>query len=345
MSEPPDNSAQKQRVEELAEKWRRPSNNPPRWHHYVPQFYLRWFANEKKQIARIGVATGEINVIPVKRAAAEMDFNVIELPTGEISFEIENMFASFENDAAPALRRIGEGAFPPPEKDRDALAGFLGLQFSRGRDKRDKQQVTEEWMHKFIARQSLGNPERARRRLREVSGKEPTDQEVDDLVRLVSDPDSYEVVIPDTNSIKAMLLVAQDAMVHIFNVTWSCLRFDRRLLITSDNPVHTWSKPDKNGPLFGNRGLVTSDEVRFPVDPKTMLVFTVDERQIHKTIADKWAWELNLNTIATAYRWVFAHPDHPQLDEIAQQARSTQPGGIEVNAFGERTILRRDPPS
>jgi hypothetical protein len=202
-----------------------------------------------------------------------MDFNRIELPSGEVSYEIENMLGWVENSAAPAFRRIIKGAFPPSDKDRDALTGFLGLQFARGRNTRDRHQLVEEWMLRFLARENLGDPERARRRLREVTGAEPSDDDVAELVRLATEPDAYEIKIPDTNSIKLMLDVAMEAMLYLFNITWSCLRFQHPLLVTSDNPVNTWSKA-KNVPPFMGQGLVTSDEVRFAVDPRTILVLS-----------------------------------------------------------------------
>jgi hypothetical protein len=71
------------RLEQLAEKWRRPSKNPPRLHHYVPKFYLRDFADTKGQIARITRGSGDVDIVPTKLAAAEIDFNRIELPTEE----------------------------------------------------------------------------------------------------------------------------------------------------------------------------------------------------------------------------------------------------------------------
>ncbi len=90
------------RLEELAERWRRPTKTPPRLHHYVPKFYLRAFGDNKGLLARVARGTGEVDLIPAKRAATEIDFNRIELPTGEASYEVENMLAWVENSAAPA---------------------------------------------------------------------------------------------------------------------------------------------------------------------------------------------------------------------------------------------------
>lgn len=337
------NEEARARLEQLAERWRRPTKSPPRLHHYVPKFYLRDFADGKGRVARVSRSTGEVDIVPAKRAAAEIDFNRIELPTGEVLYEVENMLAWVENGAAPALRRIGRGTFPPSEKDRDALAGFLGLQYARGRDKRDKHQLIEEWMLRFMAKENFSDPERVRSALRETTGVEPTDEEVADMVRFATDPDAYEIEIPDTNSIKIMLEVARETMLYFFNISWSCLRFDRRLLITSDTPVNLWSKPQEM-PSFMGRGLVTSDEVRFAVDPKAILVLMPEGPSHHATLSDEWAWEVNKNTIVSAYRWVFAPPGHPDLERISEHARATPESGIEIHAFGEKVLLRRDPP-
>lgn len=329
------------RIERLVESWRRPTKNPPRWHHYVPQFYLRAFADGKDRVARISKEAGEVDLISVKRAAAEIDFNRIELPSGEVSYEIEHMLSWVENGAAPAIRRIRKGEFPPSDRDKDGLAGFLGLQFARGRNTRDGHQLVEEWMLRFLARERFGDPDRARQSLRESTGGEPTDEEVAVMVRTVTEPDAYEVVVPDTNSIKIMLSVSSQAMLYLFNITWSCLRFGHPLLVTSDTPVHTWSKPTETPNVMGT-GLVTSDEVRFPVGPRAILVLTPEGPSLHADLGDEWAWQMNLNTIATAYRWIFAPPGHPNLDRIADLAREAPPSGIQIDAFGERTVLRRE---
>lgn len=73
------------------------------------------------------------------------------------------------------------------------------------------------------------------------------------MVRFATEPNQYEIEIPDTNSIKIMLEVAQEAMVYLFNISWNCLRFARPLLITSDTPVNLWSKPQELPSYLGRR--------------------------------------------------------------------------------------------
>jgi hypothetical protein len=51
---------------------------------------------------------------------------------------------------------------------------------------------------------------------------------------------------------------------------------------------------------------------------------------------------MNQNTVFTTYRSVFAPPGHPDLDRIATLAKEAPSGDIEVHAFGEKTILRRE---
>lgn len=65
---------------------------------------------------------------------------------------------------------------------------------------------------------------------------------------------------------------------------------------------------------------------------------------MNATLDDEWAWQMNMNTITSTYRWVFAPPGHPDLERIRDHAREVPLSGIEVNAFGEKIVLRREPP-
>ncbi len=49
-------------------------------HHLVPQFYLKRFADGKKQLEVLDRATGSSERVAVKRAVAEMDAYAIASP-------------------------------------------------------------------------------------------------------------------------------------------------------------------------------------------------------------------------------------------------------------------------
>jgi hypothetical protein len=102
------------------------------------------------------------------------------------------------------------------------------------------------------------------------------------------------------------------------------LRCDEPLFVTSDQPVTLWSKPRENS--FYGTGIATADEVRFPLDPSHFLVLTPPGLAgLRAEIGPEWAPELNRLTIASALEWVFAHPSHPQLEQLTEWAR-TLPG-------------------
>lgn len=76
------------------------------WHHMVPQFYLRRFADAGRKLAVVHRGDGSIQQRSVRQAAAETDFYAFETLEGDRSYEVENALSQVESAAAPAIARV-----------------------------------------------------------------------------------------------------------------------------------------------------------------------------------------------------------------------------------------------
>ena len=94
----------------------------PRKHHYVPQFYLRGFTDDKKQLLVTDRPTEKVFRTNPTNVAAQRDFNTI---AGEDPHAVEKAMAEFEGKVAPAVERIKAAQSFANTEDRNALMNLI----------------------------------------------------------------------------------------------------------------------------------------------------------------------------------------------------------------------------
>jgi hypothetical protein len=95
-----------------------------RKHHYVPQFYLRGFADNKGQLLVTDRPSEKTFRTDPKNVAAQRDFNTIAVE-GVDPQGVEKGLAEFEGKVAPALERIKATKSLSVEEDRNLLMSFI----------------------------------------------------------------------------------------------------------------------------------------------------------------------------------------------------------------------------
>lgn len=109
----------------------------PRKHHYLPQFYLKGFADENERLLQCDRNTGKLVAVGVGDAAAKKDFHRLETPRGvEPGFDsnaAEKMFAELECIDAEVLRQTlaDPAVLERQPRLRAGLIGFLQMMFFR----------------------------------------------------------------------------------------------------------------------------------------------------------------------------------------------------------------------
>src|SRR5688500_7539718 len=91
---------------------RRSPMNEARRHHYVPQFYLRRFADQKDQVRMIRRSTGKVVTTSVSNAAVQVGFYDVETEDGTPRDLVERFLSSVEGEVAEVFERIDAGTWP-----------------------------------------------------------------------------------------------------------------------------------------------------------------------------------------------------------------------------------------
>lgn len=281
----------------------------PRRHHYVPQFYLKRFADTRGKIVQVRREDGKlVATSTVGKTAASNDFYTVELDDGAKSQEIEKFLSKLEADAAPIIEAMVSGNLPENEA-REHLAIFLALQMNRGHDVRDLEQQAMTAITRMILR--VAPPEYIRETLREKG------IEIDDD-RIAAMKTADVTVTPRQNrSVEMMLRMAVELAPHFLALTWHIVRFERPMLLTSDRPVTLWRRPSGPNDPYGV-GIATAEEIHFPISPKMSLLLR-PVRPVPEGVLSgnaKVAQHINRLVATQAFRWIYHTPGLTPLQGI-----------------------------
>lgn len=282
----------------------------PKHHHYISEFYLRRFAHEK-QIAMYRRATGHRRIIGIRAAAVETDFYTVISEDRTPSAEVERALGVFETHAGAILSQIDDGTFPPPEDERQWLAGYIALMLTR----------TPEYQHTLDAHTSIepifietALPEDIRTELRngderELEGGEiKVAQALRAYLATAGTKPSKTAVFAQALSFALYVLAPR-----IISMGWQLVTTNDLAFVTSDHPVVYWHDPSSALDV-PSVGLTTADEVYFPLGPRQLLVLTQAGagRAPFQATGEAIA-RVNSTLIAAAYEMIFSYPDHDAL--------------------------------
>ena len=197
------------------------------------------------------------------------DFYLVEDSDGRKSDRVEDLLAQIEGEGAAGLRAlVDESEWPISLTTRLRVAAWLALQYLRTPSVRQAMdELADQTLKLDIAVQ--GRPG-ARRVLEHDLGRDPTQDEVDDLWQGLRDFDSYTVSQHPNEHIRLMLSELQGHTRVFLARSWSVFRFQRRGLITCDNPVVPLPPPGHPEAL--GVGLLNAGEIVVPLDRRVALI-------------------------------------------------------------------------
>lgn len=248
-------------------------------HHRLPKFYLRGFAGKSGRINLVDTEADVRSVAP-RNAFAEADYYTIRDQELEPMALMEVLFEDFENHASRVHRFLVAGGHPADLdiKQRSYFAFLMAAQLTRGESFRELDRRASEGLMKHVLRITAAQSEvwwsRFLEHLR-ADGEEIPDISREAFVDFI-ERDEYEIKPSPEHTTELMLLPMKDLAEIIFRFGWQVVRFDRPCLFTSEDPISFWRPPTESN-LVRGIGLVTSDEVRMPLDPQTALVLTHPE--------------------------------------------------------------------
>ncbi|WP_257462464.1 DUF4238 domain-containing protein [Archangium lipolyticum] len=286
-------------------------------HHYVPQFYLRHFANNRDQVRVVErTSPGRTYICPVRDVASERYFYKLETGSGA-SLELEKTLSEIESASRAALEGLIAQPFPPSAETREIIGFFVGLQWLRGRDQRDTYNHMADQFAKLIL---INQPKKAlRKHFRDATGRDPTDAEIERLLKKFSATETYKVTPHQNKSIQQMLRMTPGLGRIASARAWQILKFSEPCLITSDSPVVAWTKPGHRDDSYSREGFGTCDEIRFPLDMRHALIMAAEAPagEIVRDGSPEQARAFNYSIAANSYRRVFHHPDMSPLEGMS----------------------------
>ena len=293
---------------------RMPDRRLKRRHHTVPLFYLRRFATTVTsgdgQIIRVPLLGKVPHRMTIRDATVEKDFYLFRKDSGEVSDEMEAALGLMESESARGFQAVVDSHQWPPSGDvRWAISGWTALQALRGpRIRKQNDEITDAG---FKLQVGVGGRPQVRRVLTQHLKREPSEDEIEAEWSRVTDFGAYQVrsaMGAAHIKIIAELLPGTTALFH--DRGWTLIRFRRRSLLTSDNPVLLHSSSDHGEGI----GLATAESVAVPLSRHVALL--MGELGGPNNVVDgttSIARRLNKLFAHNASAAVFHHPDDAPL--------------------------------
>lgn len=310
--------------------------------HTVSKFYLRGFADERGQVARIALS-GEPRVrLSIRDATVIKDFYSVELPGGERSDMFERMFSEIEGPASRTLDAIFGGAWPLSLEDKNNLAVWIALQQLRGEEVRASQnQVGADFIRLLVG---VSGKQALRRHIEAAEGRVVGDDELDLEWGDITKPGGPTITPNPIDHVRTVVELAPGLGAYLRDSHWTLHRFRRRALVTCDHPVSM----DKAGRRVGDGvGFATADvftvalsrRFALTIQPRSRLErFTADTG----SVADFYvagttasANSINQQTVREARRYVYLHPED-ELDprvQLPEPTTSSRMRGIGIDGL------------
>jgi len=256
------------------------TRNRPVKQHYVPQCYLRQFANKYRKAHHVSVfdrkeaRTYKNNTQAV---ACQNYFNRIELD-GMDPDALETAMSQFETNLAEALARINDARNLENEDDRAHLLTLIGLTALRNPDMRKNIRGIANDVGRMNIAARLQSEEIYNASVQEAKaeGALPDDYSVAyDEMKAAFEGGGFKIIIDNNALISIELQLLDHIMPLLHKRGWHLLRAPEGSggFITSDRPFYLmWEDPAmRDGPLAPGLAMMGTD-IYFPISPKLAVV-------------------------------------------------------------------------
>jgi hypothetical protein len=242
--------------------------------HYVPQYYLRGFVNERKQLYVVDRPRAKFFRVPTNKVGGELYFNLVAID-GINPFAVEEALSELEGKVAPILEKVIATRSLGNENDRSAILNLIAsvtlrnpkqraviseVYSSAGRLAAGAGLQTKEKYAEFVA--AMKAEEIAAPAYEEMKGwfeKEP------ELFKPPPPPKEFNVLVE---------LQSHDHLVKLYDGRkWQMLvaADDSGGFVTSDHPVCLrWMDGQDHGNISSGFA-VSGTEAIFPLSPKVAL--------------------------------------------------------------------------
>ncbi|MEV6524538.1 DUF4238 domain-containing protein [Longispora sp. NPDC051575] len=290
-------------------------------HHYVPASYLARFGENGSVLVR---RRGKSTMYPtnVKNVAVEGGFYEITGDDGQPSDSVERALAGLESKALTALTGVEQSQrLPSPgSSDREALATFLAVQFTRTPLNRERIMFPVR-VARYAGDREIDATLMAEYLEREHLGFRPQDSEVRGALDLTQYMLGEREFFTKDNAIRLAFSAVEPLERVILGMHWSLEVARKPRLVTSDAPLVLWRPPTSRA-QFEGLGLNNAEEVRFPINPAMQLLLTHQVREPVTRIEPDRVRACNADLASACYQVVVGHPQRErQLRLLELRAR------------------------
>lgn len=306
---PPEHHDAVRKLFEAADRPMAPGD--PRRHHFVPQFYLRRFADGDGRLGVIDLHKPKARrTATVGDVAVIKDFYTVVHTKGHDTTIVESVLAEIDGQAARLISRVAHGVIPLAGLDRFHFSLWLAMQAVRGPGPRRQMEAFGATMAKFEIAMGATR-ERARRTLAERDGAEPSEAQIEALLEAARrGAPGVDIVVPQNALVPAMLKLGFDTGVFLYERQWTILHTEAPGVLTSDQPIALYTEPQNRQPFEGI-GIATADEILVPLDRSHVLV----AHELHDfptgilRVRGAELADLNRQIVQFAHGEVYGHPD------------------------------------
>lgn len=289
-------------------------------HHYIPQFYLRGFADPKlpNHIWRYSKDSSEPISISIKDACVQSHYYSFTMPDGDRNSEMaENIFQSIEDDAAIIIRKI-ESRKELSADERAYFSHFIAFQLTRVPAFRNWILESKANLMKRVMQVSASYKESFEAMVKNVSDKEGIEIIPENFREFCLDG-NYDIEYPEETSLQFVFQLALDVAKIIYDMNWGFIHSPSgAYFLTSDNPVFL-ADPSRNSDFPFGIGLIDRNvEFTLPLTKEICFIGSWQNNVIgHCNFPHRgFIWEINRRTIISATKYIFSPYKHNLIKEV-----------------------------
>jgi hypothetical protein len=289
-------------------------------HHYLPQFYLRNFADKDGLLWIFDRDRSEYRQQSIKNTAVQVDYYTLQGQNGRKHIEIEEFLACLESDTKPVIEKIDRKRRISME-EKKVLAAFVSFLKVRVPDFEKTVNELSEKMIKEISKIMFSSKETADTLIKKYEKEVGIDSSLtaEKLIELTK-KNNYRVKFNRTHSIQTMVNSGLALESFFLSLKWLFLRAPTNTTyITSDNPFVLLPPRDYQMKSIYGVGILTPGAKKIiPLTANTCLIME-DKGTITKgSIANKTMWRaINLCSAINSDRFLIAR-DRPLLEKIVK---------------------------
>ncbi len=294
--------------------------NHPKRHHYIPQFFLKYFSQDKTSLWVFDRVKKEYRFQDTRKIASENRFYTYTVRGKKEN--LEDLFGMVESMAKPILVKLIQKLDITMQEKAD-FSMFLALlrvripDFKKGTEEGGEKMYKKYNKFVFSNRQYVEN-------LIKKSGKKLEQKEIDELIDFATDESRYYVKFPSNYWLGIMLKLSLDVADIFIDSNWDVYHFNRKYaLVTSDNPI-ILVPPKRFHPFYGY-GLATPGTVKVISLSSNVCLVTKELTRLPVILHKDWdkkdlsKW-FNRITAINSDRFVFS-PEKGKLEKLVKDTK------------------------